>query len=333
MKLIRTVLFTLCCCFLNNSNVFALTTTFYIDDLGRSVAVPVHPKRLVSTYDVDITIPLIELGILPIGSHGRLNRNGTPYLRSSARLTGVDFDNSSISFIGATKLDLEKIVSLKPDLIITEKNRSTPIELLARIAPTVVIDSSKGAPQVYRKLAKLTASQVQLGRLERRYAMQIAALKNSIGSATITASVFQSLRGKLSVYHSYRALGQVLRDAGFHFPELINAIDPGQRISLSVERLPELDADIIFSPYRADQAGGAATEIAHMNTMLANFCNFLQACRSGNYVLVPRDLAISNSYAGLQAMATMVQAHLIARPKQNSLPDEPIKPADSAFIP
>ncbi|MCS5946829.1 hypothetical protein LNP25_26765 [Klebsiella variicola subsp. variicola] len=45
-------------------------------------------------HDLDITIPLIELGVPPIASHGRTHPDGSHYLRASAQLTGVDFDNS-----------------------------------------------------------------------------------------------------------------------------------------------------------------------------------------------------------------------------------------------
>jgi iron complex transport system substrate-binding protein len=40
-------------------------TQTFTDDLGRKVVVPVHPKRIVSLHDLDITIPLIELGVPP----------------------------------------------------------------------------------------------------------------------------------------------------------------------------------------------------------------------------------------------------------------------------
>ncbi len=82
----------------------APTSASLIDDLGRQVTIPNHPQRIVSVYDIDITIPLIELGVMPVGSHGRLSKKGTPYIRSSALLTGVDFDNSQITFIAATNV-------------------------------------------------------------------------------------------------------------------------------------------------------------------------------------------------------------------------------------
>ena len=48
----------------------------FTDDLGRKVTVPAHPKRIVSLHDLDITIPLIELGVPPVASHGRTRPDG-----------------------------------------------------------------------------------------------------------------------------------------------------------------------------------------------------------------------------------------------------------------
>lgn len=107
----------------------------FTDDLGRKVTVPAHPKRIVSLHDLDITIPLIELGVPPVASHGRTRPDGSHFIRSGALLTGVDFDNSSIAFIGTADIDIEAIVAAKPDLIITEPTRNTPIEQLEKLRP------------------------------------------------------------------------------------------------------------------------------------------------------------------------------------------------------
>jgi len=250
-----------------------------------------------------------------VGSHGRMGGDGKPYLRSSAILTGVDFDNSDIAYIGSINADLEAIVALKPDLILTEPDRPTPIEKLEQIAPTVAIDNTKdGAPHIYRVLAELTGTQARLAVLDRRYRAQIEALKASVDTGASTVSVFQPLNGKISVYHTYRALGRVLRDAGFRFPAIIDDIPDGERIEISAERLPELDADFIFDPYRSDTGASPQAEIDMMEAVMPGFCNFLQACRNGRYILLPREEAISNSYAALSLMVSAIQSHLTVRP-------------------
>lgn len=293
----------------------AAETRSFTDDTGRIVKVPVKPLRIGALHDIDITIPLIELGVMPAASHGRVGLDGTPYLRSGALLTGVDFDNSDMLFLGANDIDLEKLVEAKPDLIVTTIGRPTPIEALERIAPTVALDAAKfGAPHVYTRLADLTGTEARLAILDRRYRSGIAALRQAVDTSTVTVSVFQPLNGKISTYHTYRALGRVLRDAGFRFPALIDTIPEGGRIEVSAERLPELDADFVFDPYRSDTGDNSEKEIAAMEKVLPGFCTFLKACREGRYVMVSREEAISNSYAALSLMTAMVQATVSRRP-------------------
>lgn len=297
------------------SAVVGAQTQAFTDDLGRVVQVPAHPKRIVSMHDLDITIPLIELGAPPVASHGRTRPDGSHYLRSSAQLTGVDFDNSDIKFIGTADIDLEAVAAAKPDLIITEPNRNVPIEQLAKIAPTVSIDHLLGsAPRIYRKLAQLTGTEARLAILDRRYQAQIQQLKQTVDTQKITVSVIQANNGKITVHHSYHALGRVLRDAGFRFPALIERIPDGERIDVSAEQLPDLDADFVFATWRSDTGGKPQDERAEMEKVLPGWCDFMLACRSGHYVLLPREEVISNSYAALSLLVAEVQSHIAGRP-------------------
>ncbi|MGY5958629.1 iron-siderophore ABC transporter substrate-binding protein [Kosakonia sp. BK9b] len=290
-------------------------TQAFTDDLGRVVTVPLHPKRIVSLHDLDITIPLIELGVPPVASHGRTRQDGSHVLRSSALLTGIDFDNADIQFIGSADIDLEAIAAVKPDLIITEPSRNTPVEQLAKIAPTVSIDHLQGgAPEIYRKLAQLTGTQPRLALLERRYQEQIAVLKKTIDTPNITVSVIQANNGKINAMHSYHSLGRVLRDAGFRFPKLIDSIPDGGRIDVSAERLPELDADFVFATWRGDTGGKPQDEMAAMDAVMPGWCDFLTACRNGRYVLISREEAIANSFASLGLMVAQVQSQIAGRP-------------------
>lgn len=293
----------------------AVDSQTFTDDLGRTVSVPLHPQRIVSMHDLDITIPLIELGVPPVASHGRTRPDGSHYLRSSAQLTGVDFDNSDIRFIGTADIDLEAVAAAKPDLIITEPSRHVSVEQLAKIAPTVSIDHLQGsAPLIYRKLAQLTGSQARLAVLERRYQEQIKQLKATVAPQQYRVSVIQANNGKVTVHHSYHALGRVLRDAGFRFPPLIDKIPDGQRIDVSAEQLPELDADFVFATWRSDTGGKPQDELKAMEAVMPAWCDFMRACRTGRYILLPREEVISNSYAALTLMVAQVQSHIAGRP-------------------
>ncbi|WP_428984527.1 iron-siderophore ABC transporter substrate-binding protein [Raoultella lignicola] len=290
-------------------------TQIFTDDLGRAVTVPLHPQRIVSMHDLDITIPLIELGVPPVASHGRTRPDGSHFLRSSAQLTGIDFDNSAIQFIGTADIDLEAVAAAKPDLIITEPSRHVSVEQLQKIAPTVSIDHLQGsAPRIYSKLAQLTGSEARLAILERRYQAQIAQLKAMVDTQHISVSVIQANNGKVTVHHSYHALGRVLRDAGFRFPPLIDKIPDGQRIDVSAEQLPELDADFVFATWRSDTGGKPQDELQAMEAVMPGWCDFMRACCTGRYILLPREEVISNSFAALSLMVAQVQSHIAGRP-------------------
>lgn len=298
----------------------AADTQTFTDDLGRTVTVPLHPQRIVSMHDLDITIPLIELGVSPVASHGRTRPDGSHFLRASAQLTGIDFDNSAIQFIGTADIDLEAVAAAKPDLIITEPSRHVSVEQLEKIAPTVSIDHLQGsAPRIYSKLAQLTGTQPRLAILERRYQEQIKQLKAMVDTQKISVSVIQANNGKVTVHHSYHALGRVLRDAGFRFPPLIDKIPDGQRIDVSAEQLPALDADFVFATWRSDTGGKPQDELQAMEGVMSGWCDFMRACRTGRYILLPREEVISNSYAALSLMVAQVQSHITGRPLPEGL--------------
>lgn len=284
----------------------------FTDDLGRVVQVPEHPLRIVSLHDLDITLPLIELGVMPVASHGRVRPDGSRFLRAGALLTGVDFDTSAIAFIGANAIDLEAVAQARPDLIITLTTRDTPVAQLERIAPTVSLDHLKGGPErLYGKLADLTRTRARLAALQARYAAQIVQLRAVVDTSRITVSTFQANQGKITVFHTDRALGRVLRDAGFRFPKLADAIPEGGRMDVSAERLPDLDADLIFDTFRSDRSGGPKEEVADMEKVMPGFCQVLKACREGRFLLLPRDETISNTYAALNLLVPVVQAQAL----------------------
>jgi len=278
----------------------------FTDDLGRTVQVPVHPQRIASLDDLRLTIPLIELNTTPVASHGRDGANG-PYIRSSLLLTGVDFANTDIAFLGNSPLDIEALVMSQPDLIITLVSRDSPIEQLELIAPTVVFDESQTDRfAIYQRLAELVNQQDRLDKLEARYQAQITQLRRLIDTSSIQVAVMEGNRGQISVQHTYGSLGRVLRDAGFRFPEAIDDLSPGVEAKLSAEFLPRLNADVIFDTYRSDRNETPADADEKMREVLPDYCNFLWACQQGQYIRLPRDEPYAISYQSLSAMSTVV---------------------------
>src|SRR5690554_2834459 len=133
----------------------AQETRSFTDDAGRTVEIPANPQRIAALHDLSITIPLIELGIHPVASQGRTTEAGEGFIRSSKVLTGVDFDNSDIVFVGNAPVDMEALAATEPDLIIVNPNWNYgSLEQVEVIAPTVVLDDTvRGDFGMYEALA------------------------------------------------------------------------------------------------------------------------------------------------------------------------------------
>ncbi len=287
-------------------------TRVFTDDAGRTVDIPVNPQRIASLDDLRITIPLIELGVDPVASHGRVSDEG-PYIRASTILTGVDFSNSDIAFLG-NDLDIEALAKAEPDLIITLATRESPIEQLERIAPTVVLDPAvTGYMGIYERLADLTGTQDRHARMQTRYAAELAQLTELVDAPSTTVSVIDAADGMVTVMHTYGSLGIVLRDAGFKFAPAFENVTKGSEIKLSAEFLPTLDADIIFDSYRADRDEGPLDADARMREVLETYCDVLWACQNNQYFRLPREEIYAISYKGLSTAITALVALLSAQ--------------------
>ncbi len=297
------------------SAAMAQATRSFTDDTGRTVDIPTKPLRIVSLQDLVLTVPLLELGVTPVGSHGRTTAEGAPFIRSSAVLTGIDFNNSAIKFVGNLPADVEAIAALQPDLILTTPWQTAPVEQLQAIAPTLVLDDNvRDVLGMHDVLADITGTTDRLAILKARYAGQIAQIKRLIDTGSITVSVIQGNDGSLSIEHTYGALGKVLRDAGFRFPARVDAIPAGQSAEFSAESLPEFDADFVFGTYRTDTLQTPADAISALEGVMPDFCSFLHACREGQFIVIPREEASAASYYGLGVLSYMIISNISGRP-------------------
>jgi iron complex transport system substrate-binding protein len=289
-------------------------TRNFTDDLGRSVEIPETPQRIVSLHDVWVSIPLLELGAPLVGSHGRTDKDGKPFLRSANTLIGVDFDTSNIEFVGNLPADVEAVANLAPDLIITSPWQSAPLEQLEEIAPTIVLnDDNYELLGIYEPLAEITGTKDRLETLRRRYDSQIAQIKRLIDTENISVSVLYTEKGQIGIKHTLGMIAKVLRDAGFQFPEVIDNVPGNQTVMLSAEALPQLDTDFIFDTYRTDTLETRADVIARLEELMPGYCEFLFACVNNQYIAVPREEGWFSSYYGLGLMTMTVVSNIAGR--------------------
>lgn len=296
------------------SPTLAQETRIVTDSTDTEVTVPADPQRIVSLHDTSLTVALLELGLVPVGSHGRTAEDGTPFIRSGELITGYDFANSQIAFVGNLPADVEAVAKLEPDLILTTSWQTADVGQLRAIAPTYVFDiSTAGDFEIYDRLAEVTGATDTLDKLKARYQAQLGMIGQLVTPEDITVSVIQAHGGELQVWNTYGSLGKVLRDAGFTFPEAINAIEGNERQIFSGESYPELDADFIFVTYRPGDGESPATARAALDEVLPNWCGVLHACREGQIVYLPREIASSATYDSLTVLAQTVASHIAGR--------------------
>lgn len=296
------------------SPALAQETQTLTDGTGTEVTVPADPQRVVALHDTSLTVALLELGIVPVGSHGRTTENAEPNIRSGKLITGYDFDNSTIEFVGNLPADVEAVAALEPDMILTTDWQTADVGQLRSIAPTYVFPiSTMDDFDVYRTVAEVTGTADVLDKLEARYQSQLDMIDGLTDPAEITVSVIQANGGELQVWNTYGSLGKVLRDAGFDFPAAIDAIEGNERQIFSGESYPEFDADFIFVTYAVERGESPAIARAALDEVLPNWCDVLHACRNGQIVYVPREIASSATYDSLTALTQIVASHVVGR--------------------
>lgn len=296
------------------SPALAQQTETFTDGTGTEVTVPAQPQRVVSLHDTSLTVALLELGIVPVGSHGRTPENAEPHIRSGKLITGYDFDNSTIEFVGNLPADVEAVAALEPDLILTTDWQTADVGQLRSIAPTYVFPiSTMDDFDVYRTIAEVTGTTDVLDKLDARYQAQIDMIDALVDPEDITVSVIQASSGELHVWNTYGSLGKVLRDAGFAFPAAINAIEGNERQIFSGEAYPQFDADFIFVTYAAERGESPASARAALDDVLAGWCEVMHACRNGQIVYVPREIASSATYDSLTALTQIIASHVVGR--------------------
>ncbi len=285
----------------------------FTHDTG-TTQIPVQPRRIVALHDVGLTIPLLELGIAPIASSGRVRADGSIYLRSGMSLLGVDFDNSDIAFVADD--DMEAIASLSPDLIITPEADEALLRQYNLIAPSISLNRyNRSGTDHFRILAEAVGATAQFEKLQRRLEWQIESLRQAVPNAeNTTVSILSGGEAGAvvaSYMPTYGSLGHVLTETGFSSIEIMEELRVES--SISAERLAELDADFVIITYRNDRGDTPADARAAMEVSVPGWCDFLHACRNDQVLFLPRDEAFTVSYNAMDLAIATVHAGIAGR--------------------
>lgn len=219
----------------NNAGNNAATeskTKLYKDGLDREVEIPVNPQRIVALNNFG---ELAALGVKPIGL---LEYDLNIY---DAKLV------EGIENVGGQEPNMEKIISLEPDLIIVANYlKPEVIESLQKIAPTVAtkwgLTSFEQLHAVAEMLGKGTEEQAWLTKYNAQVEEARKQLKPFMKDGE-TATVLQFF-GKNIYTYRMDTFSAIYDGLGFAATEKVKAVkDP---VQLSEEVLPEFVGDRLF---------------------------------------------------------------------------------------
>ncbi|MCD7058678.1 ABC transporter substrate-binding protein [Pelagibacterium xiamenense] len=292
----------------------AQQTMTVTDDAGREVVVPAHPQRVVSQNDNRLTLPLLELGVPLVGSAGRIDAGGKPYLRAVPDLLGIDFDTADFEFVGTyNELDYEAIAALEPDLIVTMLEDQ--VEQLSIIAPTLVIDPNQyPVKEGMRRIADVTGTTDAYEALAAAYERKLETVSHFIpepGDITVSVTFSFPAGEDVYVYNDLGALTVALSDLGLQLPALAREMD-ARSMPISPEVWPETDGDFVINFYGTTPEDGPEQVRAGLDHYLEGWCGFLHACREGQYLFFPY-ASYGYSFGALGLNLDLLTTHIAGR--------------------
>ncbi|WNV77646.1 ABC transporter substrate-binding protein [Geodermatophilus sp. DSM 44513] len=292
-------------------------TRGYTDDAGRDVDIPVRPQRIVATHGRNAGGLVLALGGPVVGiatRDGGLELAITRY-----------FNAAGIETVGEySEPDVKKIATLRPDLIVHQAAdgqvslEPEVVQRLEQLAPVVGFDVFQPVETVTAKVVELlgTPEAEQAAAEQRaRYEEALGELRAVLGDrwADVTASslfFYGADAGYVAAGGpQINAGNNILTSLGVSWTPLVQqAAANGQFLGdISVERLPEFDADLLMVSTFEDPDVEALP-----------LYGGLAAVRAGQVVAVPDNL-VGTHYLNYTAVAEYLRDQLVGRELRTDL--------------
>ncbi|KAA6451213.1 ABC transporter substrate-binding protein [Bacillus swezeyi] len=219
--------------------------TRVVETVNGDITVPAKPKRVVT---IGYAATMLAFGIKPLGETGKYL--ASPYIKD--QVTGV----KNIGAKDGVSVSVEKILDLKPDLIVSMTNDSKVYEKLSKIAPTVVypFGTFKDAREEMKTFGELLGKEKEAEEWTKTFNQKMKAVRAKIKDAAVqdeTFSLIGAYAKSLYIYGSYGYRGgeAIYQQLGLTPPDSVkkDAIDAadGYKV-ISFEVLPKYAGDYIF---------------------------------------------------------------------------------------
>ncbi|MEH7082834.1 iron-siderophore ABC transporter substrate-binding protein [Neobacillus drentensis] len=276
MKAIKTILtlfsvmtlFLLAACGSNEEKTSDETKTtaaksYTVEHAMGSTTIKGTPKKVVILTN-EGTEALLALGVKPVGAVQ--SWLGDPWYDH------IKNDMDGVAVVGVeSEVNVEKVASLKPDLIIGNKLRHEKIyDQLSAIAPTVFSETLRGDWQDNFKLyAKALNLEEKGNQVLSDFDKHIADLKGKLGDkVNQQVSVVRFMAGKSRIYYTDSFSGVIFDKLGFKRAAQQEALfTPDNKLGLLAvevgkEVIPKMDGDLLFYFTYAPQGDQAALDTA-----------------------------------------------------------------------
>lgn len=228
------------------TQVAAAAGTRTVKDVeGQTVEVPEQAKRVVALSEIDLD-SCLALGVKPVGTVNGRGQTSYPHYLQTSPAAELARDVPIVGDIG--RPNMEALVKLKPDLILTSPTRPEVLVLLRKIAPTVVTYKSGDEWKVvFTRVADALGQKAKADDFMTSYRKELDSAKAKLATVKdkSVSIVRWNPKGPAFMYRDAFA-SLVLRDMGFDRPQAQKV--PGERHSmpLSLEALNDIDAGWLF---------------------------------------------------------------------------------------
>ncbi|HIK07059.1 MAG TPA: iron-siderophore ABC transporter substrate-binding protein [Trichormus sp. M33_DOE_039] len=240
-------------CYINSIKSMVLPTTelatteckIIKHTLGES-CIPFKPQRIV-TLDENIMEALLALDLKPIATT-QPNIAGSIIPKLGNKAEGI------VSLGKESQPNIEKIIQLKPDLILGFFIGAEKYKLFSQIAPTIQLDYIQADwKNSLLKIGEITDRSEKVQELLEQYQQRIQNLRAFINKKlkrmTVSISRFYAGNQVTEFRTKYSFPGSLLTEVGISMPEMQKQLTTNENqplVSVSLEQLKLLDADILF---------------------------------------------------------------------------------------
>ena len=294
-----------------------------VDTMGRTVDIPDHPERVVVMSEPAIAIPMIELGVNPIGSFGRAD-DGTYQVGADFIDTLFGPNQKKPQGIGNNRqVDLEKLYSMKPDLIIGIEFDIDKIKQLSTVAPVYMQHYTTGHLDnfaIEENLAKLFGKETTFQTLKEQYVEDVQETKNQLPESLENKTYLPVIiMDQINIVGEGIGVSQPLNDLGMKPFEVSNDKthsdgSPEIVLPISAETFGSLNPDIlvVIINWGAPDKSIEATNEA-LNKLVPGWQTYMKPAREGRVIYLDGSKVFTPSF--LSARYTLGEVRKWAKTK------------------